>query len=113
MGLAISKTSATVFSPASLISLTYHQSYKRARFSDLIETPRYHKAGAELLRFFALRFRSLRIEEFKLVSANVVFHAILVKLEILVVADCSNFGSVAQWLEQGTHKPKVAGSNPA
>ena len=22
-------------------------------------------------------------------------------------------GSVAQWLEQGTHKPKVAGSNPA
>ena len=22
-------------------------------------------------------------------------------------------GSVAQWLEQGIHKPKVAGSNPA
>jgi hypothetical protein len=22
-------------------------------------------------------------------------------------------GFVAQWLEQGTHKPKVAGSNPA
>ena len=22
------------------------------------------------------------------------------------------FGSVAQWLEQGTHKPKVVGSNP-
>ena len=22
------------------------------------------------------------------------------------------FGSVAQWLEQGTHKPKVTGSNP-
>ncbi len=22
-------------------------------------------------------------------------------------------GSIAQWLEQGTHKPKVAGSNPA
>ena len=21
-------------------------------------------------------------------------------------------GSVAQWLEQGTHKPKVVGSNP-
>ena len=25
----------------------------------------------------------------------------------------SSTGLVAQWLEQGTHKPKVAGSNPA
>jgi hypothetical protein len=25
----------------------------------------------------------------------------------------TSIGLVAQWLEQGTHKPKVAGSNPA
>ena len=38
-------------------------------------------------------------------GSNVTCCAMLIKLNIV--------GSVAQWLEQGTHKPKVAGSNPA
>ncbi len=31
----------------------------------------------------------------------------------MIVTSLLSNGSVAQWLEQGIHKPKVAGSNPA
>jgi hypothetical protein len=35
------------------------------------------------------------------------------KIVLLDNTGMNKNGSVAQWLEQGTHKPKVAGSNPA
>jgi hypothetical protein len=36
---------------------------------------------------------------------------LLIQLDLNDMITC--VGLVAQWLEQGTHKPKVAGSNPA